>query len=97
MACQHGRENWEPCPECQTEGSIKTLRTLYEVTDGWEGNSYRRCYVWAFGTGEAIELAEKSPGRNQGSDVRNFKVRSLFTERSASFATKWDDNGWHQE
>jgi hypothetical protein len=73
--------------------------TLYEVTNGFTGNSYVRCYVWTDG-GEvrAREVAQErfaaDGKRNPLNYYTKLSVEALFCAESPEFATLPDDDGW---
>lgn len=72
--------------------------TLYEVTNGYIGESYVRVYVWAISEAQALELAQqsfKSAHPNNRSDYsEDLTAKLLFKSDSAPFATRPSDDGW---
>jgi len=63
---------------------------LYEVTDGFYGESYNRIYVWALYEDSALDLAEKAYGKPRS----NLKIRFLFSGSMPEFATRPSDSGF---
>jgi len=57
---------------------------LFEITDGYEGESVNRCYVWAANWERAIALVANPHGRQ-------LRVRHLFGSEAEEFATQWSD------
>lgn len=84
---------------------------LFEVTNGWMGEAYNRCYVWAADKTDALRLAEaafhQSALRQNKSlpeqhDARypeeywkELECRELFDQSAAPFATVPSDSGWN--
>lgn len=54
---------------------------LYEVTNGWLGESHVRLYAWAESEEQALEMA----------------AEVLFDASEMPFATKPSDGGWERE
>lgn len=80
---------------------------LYEVTNGYVGNSYVRAYAWAENEEQALELArekfraERDSHEYNGKHTyktnywKNLTCRFLFSDDAEPFATTPDDNdGW---
>lgn len=63
--------------------------TLFEIKNGYIGESDVRCYVWA----PDQETAEKIY-REQYPDHAVHEIRALFHSGTATFITKLSDNGW---
>lgn len=78
------------------------MKALYEVTNGWMGESYLRCYAWADSEEEALDLAQarfaqraESKGSPEFSARGKLSCMRLFAaEGSDSFATLVSDSGW---
>lgn len=64
--------------------------SLFEATNGAEGNSYVRLYVWAASIERAEELAAKQ------FDSRNFEVTELFKASEEEFVTKPSSDGFER-
>jgi hypothetical protein len=72
--------------------------TLYEVLNGYIGESYVRCYVWAETPDRALELANEQHRKKYKVDLpERCIVNSLFSSESAEFATEFDDAGWSND
>lgn len=83
------------------------MKTLYEVRNGWMGESHVRTYVWvdsekdaeAFAV-QAFEIECDNVGRVGTERVAYCLVRdvlSLFRETDAAFATTPSDYGWDEK
>lgn len=82
------------------------MKSLYEATNDYAGNSYVRCYVWADDESEAMRLArakfmEDSYRRYEHysrsfdhPSVMRVELRRLFGSNDASFCTNLSDDGW---
>lgn len=66
---------------------------LYEVTNGWTGESYVRVYVWAPDDTAAAEMAREAFGPGKASSLC---VMELFSADSPPFVTQPSDCGWNQ-
>ena len=71
------------------------MKSLYEFTTTWTGESYVRVYVWADSEGEAMKLAfvafrEENPKYVEG----GLTSHKLFSADAESFATKPSDSGF---
>jgi hypothetical protein len=65
---------------------------LYEITTGWTGESYERCYVWAPDEHVACELfAEKYPEK-----ASRAQVKHLLCDGDESFVTDLSDSGFER-
>jgi hypothetical protein len=65
---------------------------LYEITTGWCGESYERCYVWAPDEHTAATLfTEKYPDKA----IRG-ELRHLMTWDDEPFVTDLSDSGWER-
>jgi hypothetical protein len=62
------------------------MNTLWECTNGFIGESYVRCYVWAPDEQTALSML---PGPKE-----ILKARKLFSADAAPFRTQWSDEGW---
>lgn len=64
---------------------------LYEITNGYWGESYRRCYAWAESEATALQkFAVENPDyRRDG-----LQVNLLFSEGVDAFCTRMSDSGW---
>lgn len=74
------------------------MKALFEATNGYTGNSYVRCYVWADSEEEAMVLARAAFSqpealRNDGGP-KGVTIERLFQEDTPSFATVVSDDGW---
>jgi len=65
---------------------------LYEVRNGYMGESYVRVYVWCEGIDVAREMASKIDEKWQAAD--ELEVEFLFSEHSVPFITLPSDSGW---
>ena len=65
---------------------------LYEITTGWTGESYERCYVWAPDEHIACELFHEKYGDTRDS-VRT-SVKFLFSADAEPFVTELSTEGW---
>lgn len=83
------------------------MMSLYEVTNGFCGQSYVRCYVWADGEAAALELSlerfrgessEKPDPRMDAKAVErwqeNLEVTLLFSADAQAFSTFPSDEGF---
>lgn len=73
---------------------------LYEATNGWMGESYTRCYVWAENEILARELAIQAFQKRSeyASNPLFSEISSIFRLFSASdpsFVTKVSDSGFN--
>lgn len=70
-----------PCPECGY------AMNLYEITNGFTGESYVRCLVVAENKERAIELAkpefEKEDERYKGRYSKNLEAELVFKDLTA--------------
>ena len=72
---------------------------LYEIENGWCGESYERCYAWTNDEKEALKLAKMSfhkechPDRREDG-IANLKIRFLFEGKDKSLVSRWSDNGF---
>lgn len=77
------------------------MKSLFEATNGYTGQSYMRCYVWADSEEIALEMATsefKLGVAAYGDDVfRNVRITKLFSSDSDSFVTKPSDDGFDLE
>lgn len=74
---------------------------LYEVTNGWTGESYVRCYVWAEDEAAALELAGQSfrqhrQAKEHPSVYEDLQIEKLFSADDPPFATAVSDSGWER-
>lgn len=80
------------------QDELDRIAALYEVTNGYIGESYVRVYVWAISEAQALELAQqsfKSAHPNNRSDYsEDLTAKLLFKSDSAPFATRPSDDGW---
>lgn len=75
---------------------------LYEITNGYTGYAYTRCYVWAESEAQALEIATEMFKENAKDKYRpkparywkNLECELLLSKDSASFVTKISDVGW---
>ena len=75
---------------------------LYEVTNGYCGNSYIRCYVWAETETNAREAAtlqykkayQKALGKTNEDAWPDLELEYLFDDQSEPFVTEISDDGW---
>lgn len=75
--------------------------TLYELTNGYIGESYVRVYAWAHSAEEAITLARpkfEARGKRERHDdyAANLTATVLFSADDAPFATEASDEGWER-
>ena len=74
---------------------------LFEVTNGYTGESYVRVYVWAENEESALVLARQSNKENAGTYSEKYwstlRCTKLFSEHDSSFCTLPDDAGWETE
>lgn len=63
---------------------------LFEVTDGFMGESYSRCMVWARDLKHARAMMAKNPSPNRPS--RPLEFREVFRAGHDPFATRWSDS-----
>lgn len=76
---------------------------LFEITNGYIGESYVRCYAWAESTEQALALAREQfraeeEGRKYGVPRTEYwerlEIVELFDSSTAPFATRPSDDGW---
>ena len=67
---------------------------LFEARNGKVGFSYVRCYIWASDEGAAGIMAKHAFEESKLDRSDNIKVKELFDESAAPFATLPDDGGW---
>jgi hypothetical protein len=81
---------------------------LFEVTNGYLGESYVRVYVWAADEATALLLAKETyQARDSDSNFQytqkpatyweNLKCVRLFSAGDTPFCTLPDDSGWETE
>lgn len=74
---------------------------LFEVTNGFIGESYIRVYVWADSEEAALAFARQTyqdNAKNYGEHYwSNLHCRKLFSQTDSSFCTLPDDAGWETE
>lgn len=72
------------------------MMSLYEVQNGWMGESHVRVYVWAASEPEARSPALESFRKVRASDdyARAVNVRRLFGADDPPFATSPSDAGF---
>ena len=65
---------------------------LFEITNGWTGESYIRVYVWAGSEHQAVSMANTRLGyAYRDSDLQ---VTELFDASAGPFVTAPSDCGW---
>jgi hypothetical protein len=69
------------------------MKSLYELTNGYVGESYVRCYAWAISVEQAVRLCEQVNGADKGP----YKARELFNEEDYVFCTPLNDGGWPED
>jgi hypothetical protein len=67
------------------------MLTLFEITNGWMGESYCRSYVWAEDEAAAFALFETM---YPGDESNSMTIQPLFRADAAPFCTKLSDSGW---
>lgn len=82
---------------------------LYEVTNGYNGNSYIRCYAWAKDENQALELARKSFKKEAEVEPtlqfpslfrfsppywKRLRIRLLFSQENSPFVSEPCDGGF---
>ncbi len=72
---------------------------LYEVENGWIGESYVRCYVWAPDEATALMLATAAyqshwQGKDDPAYAQNLRITRLFSADAAPFSTVPSGSGW---
>lgn len=70
---------------------------LYEVYNGWTGESYVRVYVWAHDENEARTLAAAAFEKHKAGTSEYMHVTHCFSSDAAPFATVPSDSGWSME
>lgn len=70
-------------------------RWLWEATNGWYGESYLRCYVWAENEIQAKDLAAEAFQR-AGKATGAIELELLMRDVDGPFATKVSDSGWER-
>jgi hypothetical protein len=71
------------------------MKSLYEITNGWMGESYVRAYAWADSEADALELcAAKHIGKKVGN---KFEIVKLFDSDSDPFCTAFHDAAFTME
>lgn len=71
------------------------MKTLYEATNGWMGESYVRCYVWAESKERAFVLADEAFAReNPNYKPGNISMRPMLNADSEEFASTPSDSGF---
>lgn len=72
--------------------------SLYEVTNGYTGESYVRVYVWCYSEADVIPMANKifreRAGKYGESYWSNLKVKFLFEGTDPGFVTEPSDEGF---
>lgn len=65
--------------------------TLFEITNGYIGESYVRAYAWAGSEADALRMcaAKNGPG--------DYTARGLFELGAAPFCTSLIDDGWPED
>ena len=77
--------------------------TLYEVTNGYQGESSVRVYVWCADKRTALAMAEKFLRTERGhldypeAYYSDLYANRLLHDRSVPFATKASDSGWEMD
>jgi hypothetical protein len=81
------------------------MKTLYEITTGYLGESYERCYVWANSVDGAMLMFRQAYGPG-GTKVGTLNPKTprevqtiirLFSEDDEDFITKITDDGFTRE
>jgi hypothetical protein len=78
------------------------VNCLWEVENGYMGESYMRCYAWAATEEEALRLAreqfQQAPqGRSDGEEYwSDLSARCLFPADAKPFVTKPSGSGWER-
>ena len=73
---------------------VVQTNTLYEITTGWTGESYERCYAWASDEAEAERLyLDKAVSCHRPI----FRITKLFSAEDKSFVTNLSDCGWETD
>lgn len=68
---------------------------LYEITTGFEGDAYERCYAWATSEEEAKRLFHTAnPNRNPPRKIDTLTL--LFSADSGPFVTDLSTSGWEK-
>lgn len=72
---------------------------LYEIVNGYIGESYVRCYAWAESTEQALTLARAqyeahADYHKDPTYWERLEVTELFDASAAPFATPPNDHGW---
>lgn len=67
---------------------------LYEVTNGWIGESYVRVYAWADDEVTALAMARAAYARDRPDSVERLIITHLFSATDNSFVTDPSDSGW---
>lgn len=70
------------------------MKSLYEATNGYTGNSYVRCYVWADSDAEAEEMALAAFTISKEIGEPGIDVVKLFSADAEAFVTEPSDDGW---
>jgi len=79
------------------------MMTLYEVTNGWMGESYVRAYAWADSKEHALSLAREAyrgdclNAARHKSYALGLKAKPLMTPETPPFCTPVSDCGWETE
>lgn len=69
------------------------MKALYEVRNGYMGESYVRAYVWCDSVEQAKQMALALGDKWDEGDLQ---VELLFTEDRAQFITLPSDSGWFE-
>jgi len=67
---------------------------LYEITNGYTGESYVRVYAWASSEKRALELAKESFGIANRLKTKDLEIKLLFSASYPEFCTRPSDDGF---
>jgi hypothetical protein len=70
---------------------------LYEITNGYVGESYVRVYVWAKDDEQAYGLAEERFGKAGYPEEAPLSLKVLFSQDAQPFCTIPSDEGFVME
>lgn len=80
---------------------MKQTMWLFEAVNGWTGESYIRCYVWAENDERALELAREAFKKEAITNYdanedfwRNVRIYYRFDNASPEFVTIPSGSGW---
>lgn len=77
-------------------------KALFEITTGYMGEGYERCYVWAGDEESARQMFQQAYGTDDGYRVANLnppkpreivEIKKLFSSDDEDFVSEMSDSG----